>query len=93
MSELGDVRAFVLERDEGICQYCGGPADQIDHIFNRFDRRRLGIADDDASWIVAACAKENMPKYTLHRVPESWRDRIPELNGMTPLHPWKVYGE
>ena len=30
--EWAKIRAFILERDAGICHGCGGEADTVDHI-------------------------------------------------------------
>lgn len=50
-------RCKILERDEWICQYCGAPAEHVDHII---PRRRGGSDDEDN--LVAACARCNLSK-------------------------------
>jgi 5-methylcytosine-specific restriction endonuclease McrA len=60
-------RRAVFARDGHICQYCGGPADSIDHIV---PRSRGG----EHAWenVAAACRPCNLTK----------RDRTPEEAGM-----------
>lgn len=40
------ARVIVLARDRGVCQWCGGPATEADHLGDK-------IADPDA--MVASC--------------------------------------
>ncbi len=60
-------RRAVFARDHGRCQYCGAPADSIDHVH---PRSRGG----EHAWenVVAACSPCNATK----------RDRTPEEAGM-----------
>lgn len=60
-------RRAVFARDDHICQYCGGPADSIDHVL---PRSRGGGHDWEN--LVAACRRCNLAK----------RDRTPEEAGM-----------
>ncbi len=49
------VRARVLRRDGGVCHWCAGPADHVDHLLPL----ALGGTDDDGN-LVAACASCNL---------------------------------
>ena len=60
-------RRAVFARDDHTCQYCGGPADSIDHVL---PRSRGGGHDWEN--LVAACRRCNLAK----------RDRTPEEAGM-----------
>ena len=60
-------RRAVFARDDHPCQYCGGPADSIDHVL---PRSRGGGHDWEN--LVAACRRCNLAK----------RDRTPEEAGM-----------
>jgi len=60
-------RRAVFARDDHSCQYCGGPADSIDHVL---PRSRGGGHDWEN--LVAACRRCNLAK----------RDRTPEEAGM-----------
>jgi 5-methylcytosine-specific restriction endonuclease McrA len=60
-------RRAVFARDDHTCQYCGGAADSIDHVF---PRSRGGGHDWEN--LVAACRRCNLAK----------RDRTPEEAGM-----------
>lgn len=60
-------RRAVFARDDHQCQYCGGPADSIDHVVPR--SRGGGQAWDN---LVAACRPCNLAK----------RDRTPDEAGM-----------
>lgn len=51
------VRELVLKRDNRECQYCGGEADQVDHVVP-FAR---GGTDDPGN-LVAACRRCNLAK-------------------------------
>ncbi len=76
-------RRAVFTRDDHRCQYCGGPADSIDHIV---PRSRGGLHEWDN--VAAACRPCNLSK----------RDRTPREAGMVlarparaPRHPsWVV---
>jgi len=61
-------RRAIMERDKWICQYCGAPAEHIDHVIPRCQ----GGTDDLAN-LVAACASCNCSK----------GGRTPEEAGMT----------
>jgi hypothetical protein len=50
----------VWERDKGICQYCGGPADSIDHIVPWSYRH-----DNSTSNLVAACMPCNLAAHNM----------------------------
>ena len=60
-------RRAVFARDDHTCQYCGGPADSIDHVL---PRSRGGGHDWEN--LVAACRRCNLAK----------RDRTPVEAGM-----------
>jgi 5-methylcytosine-specific restriction endonuclease McrA len=60
-------RRAVFARDHGRCQYCGSPADSIDHVHPR-SRGGLHIWEN----VVAACSPCNATK----------RDRTPDEAGM-----------
>lgn len=68
-------RRGIFARDEHRCQYCGGHADSIDHVF---PRSRGG----SHSWenVAAACTPCNRTK----------RDRTPEEAGMALARPCRV---
>src|SRR5262245_39389667 len=51
------VRAFVLERDEHVCQYCGNEANTVDHII---PRSKGGTTNPTN--LVACCASCNRAK-------------------------------
>lgn len=51
------VRAKVIARDNGICQYCGEPGNEADHIVSR---KRGG--DDSIDNLVCACRRCNNRK-------------------------------
>ena len=51
------VRDLILERDNGICQYCGEPANHVDHVIPRCQD-----GTDDPGNLVAACAPCNLSK-------------------------------
>jgi 5-methylcytosine-specific restriction protein A len=51
------TRARIFERDDGLCRYCGGVAEVVDHIVCR----ARGGSDDDAN-LVAACKRCNERK-------------------------------
>ena len=42
-------RSRIYDRDEGICQVCGGPAEEVDHVVPRshFGKRRRTERDSD----------------------------------------------
>lgn len=65
-------RRAVFARDDHTCQYCGGPADSIDHVL---PRSRGGGHDWEN--LVAACRRCNLAK----------RDRTPEEAGMSLRRP------
>ncbi len=60
-------RRAVFARDDHVCQYCGGPADSIDHIM---PRSRGGLHEWEN--VAAACRPCNLRK----------RDRTPAEAGM-----------
>ena len=51
------LRCKILGRDKWTCQYCGAPAEHVDHIIPRSKG-----GSDDASNLVAACARCNLSK-------------------------------
>ncbi|MDA2945590.1 MAG: HNH endonuclease [Actinomycetota bacterium] len=65
-------RRAVFARDDHECQYCGGPADSIDHILPR-SRGGPHVWEN----LVAACRPCNLSK----------RDRTPEEAGMSLRRP------
>lgn len=67
LTEWRSIRQQVLERDQGICQYCGDPADQVDHVIPWSKG-----GSEDMSNLVACCAACNLRKL----------DRTPEEAGM-----------
>lgn len=80
----------ILERDNHQCQYCSQRAFQADHIFSRA-RQPDDIERDDPEYMVAVCRNCNEGKGTLPLCPESFRERIPDLNDYTPGHFWNVW--
>ena len=44
-------RVRIWDRDEGSCQGCGGPAQEVDHINPRshFGKKRRAERDDDSN--------------------------------------------
>jgi 5-methylcytosine-specific restriction endonuclease McrA len=62
-------RRGVFIRDEGRCQYCGRPAENVDHVVPR-SRGGLHVWEN----VVAACQRCNAHK----------RDHTPDEAGMTP---------
>lgn len=79
-------RRAVFARDDHRCQYCGGPADSIDHVLPR-SRGGPHVWEN----LVAACRPCNLTK----------RDRTPEEAGMRLSRPcvaprspaWVVVGQ
>ena len=61
------LRQQAMNRDGGICQYCGAPAEHVDHVIPRCQGGR-----DEIDNLVAACAKCNLTK----------SGRTPEQAGM-----------
>lgn len=55
------IRAKVIARDNGICQYCGEDGNEVDHIVSR---KRGG--DDSVDNLVCACRKCNNRKSSSH---------------------------
>lgn len=53
-------RAYVLFRDQGVCAYCGGPANTVDHVVPRC-RGGAHTADN----LVACCGACNLDKGNL----------------------------
>jgi 5-methylcytosine-specific restriction endonuclease McrA len=51
------VRAQVLQRDQGICVYCGGEATEADHVVPK----SMG-GTDTLDNLVASCKKDNASK-------------------------------
>lgn len=74
----GDVRAFVLHRDQFICSYCLDDANQVDHLIPVV---RLGPFFDPEN-LTAACRQCNASKGGL--TPQEWFDR--DWGGRVP--PW-----
>ena len=52
--EWRGLRTIVLARDQGTCQYCGRPADTVDHV-----RPVAAGGTDDMNNLVAACRECN----------------------------------
>jgi 5-methylcytosine-specific restriction endonuclease McrA len=48
--EWRTLRAAIISRDKGTCQYCGEPAETADHV-----RPRYCGGSDDADNLVASC--------------------------------------
>ncbi|GIU83287.1 MAG: HNH endonuclease [Acidimicrobiales bacterium] len=65
-------RRAVFIRDGHRCQYCGGPAESIDHVIPR-SRGGRHVWEN----VVACCRTCNAKK----------RDQLPEQTGMRPLRP------
>lgn len=68
-------RRAIFARDDHRCQYCGGHADSIDHVF---PRSRGGLHTWDN--VAAACKPCNLTK----------RDRTPEEAGMCLARPCRA---
>jgi hypothetical protein len=56
-SEWRQLRKEILDRDDHICQYCGGKADSVDHVFPKIQ----GGLTVEAN-LVAACKPCNSRK-------------------------------
>ena len=80
----------ILERDNWVCQYCGGRAVQRDHLFSKA-RQPAGIDREDPEFQVASCRACNESKLAYCFVPPSMEHIIPDLNELTPGHTWRVY--
>lgn len=70
------TRTRVLERDGGVCGYCGRDATEVDHIVPR----AAGGTDDDAN-LIAACKTCNGTKQDRQLVRTNyfnprWIDRL-----------------
>ena len=55
--EWPSLRASVMERDRSTCQYCGKPAEHVDHIIPKCQG-----GTDEPDNLVAACAPCNLSK-------------------------------
>jgi hypothetical protein len=58
------IRAHILRRDGGVCQYCGAPATTVDHVVPRAGGGGGGggAYADHPSNLVAACSDCNRRK-------------------------------
>ena len=61
------IRQKVLKRDHNTCHYCGGSANQVDHII---PRKQGG--SNELSNLVAACSSCNASKND--RTPKEWEE-------------------
>lgn len=66
-TEWQQISKAVIERDGGICHYCGDEATTADHVIPR----SLG-GSDDMDNLVAACRSCNSRKGTKVRVRQTW---------------------
>lgn len=64
------IRKMVMERDNWTCQYCGEPAQEIDHVVPQ----HMG-GHDYPSNLVAACRKCNNAKNAMCVACPEWRKK------------------
>ena len=78
------VRAKVIARDNGICQYCGEEGDQVDHVVSR---KRGG--DDSLDNLLTCCRSCNLRKSSsdLIDLSDFSRSTYPHLDKVGTLHP------
>jgi 5-methylcytosine-specific restriction endonuclease McrA len=50
-------RSRIYDRDEGLCQVCGGPAEEVDHVIPRsaLPGKRLRAQRDADSNLICIC--------------------------------------
>ena len=74
----------------GRCAYCGAPADQLDHVVPKNERRRMGISHDDERYLVAACSTCNYRKSVFRLLPPSLAHLKPELEERS-AKVWRIW--
>ena len=75
------IRRAIMERDNWTCAYGGCRATTLDHVVPKAERRRHGIDDSDATYIVAACFNHNVAKMTYKVYPRGFDKSILPGNG------------
>ena len=76
----------------GPCSYCDKARSiHNEHIVSNADRRRYGIAKNDAKYHAAACGDCNWRKLDSRLVPPTHAYLVDELNELMTGTRWRVY--
>ncbi len=75
-----------------ICSYClTARAIHVDHIVSKNDRRRYGIAKDDARYHAVSCMRCNLNKLDSRLVPSTHAHLVDELNELMAGTRWRLW--